>query len=97
MSKGYVAETQAQLMQDLDTVTNLARQWKKKFNPYITDPSQKESHIVHLSVILDQRLIFRLHIQDKIKKSNKGLGLLNFLSRFTTRPVLDKMHKTTTP
>ena len=57
-------------------------------------PVKRESHTEHLGVILDERLNFRLHIQEKIKKANKGLGLLKFLSRFTTRPVLDKMYKT---
>ena len=113
-----VVETQSQLMDDLDTITNWARQWKMEFNPDITKqaievifshkknkpvhpplsfngiPVKRETHTEHLGVILDQRLNFRLHIQEKIKKANKGLGLLKFLSRFTTRPVLDKMYKT---
>ena len=56
-------------------------------------PVKRESHTQHLGVILDQRLNFRIHIQEKIKKANKGLGLLRFLSKYTTRPVLDKMYK----
>ena len=43
-------------------------------------PVKRESHTEHLGVILDERLNFRLHIQEKIKKANKGLGLLKFLS-----------------
>ena len=56
-------------------------------------PVKRETHTQHLGVILDQRLSFRLHIVEKIKKANKGLGLLKFLSRYTTRPVLDKTYK----
>ena len=54
-------------------------------------PVKRENHTEHLGVILDQRLNFRLHIEEKIKKANKGLGLLRFLSKYTTRPVLDKV------
>ena len=38
-------------------------------------------------------LIFHKHIEEKIKKANKGIGLLKFLSRYTTRVVLDRMYK----
>ena len=112
-----VGESHAQLMDDLDKITNWARQWKMEFNPDITKqaievifshrkkkpthpplffngiPVKRENHTEHLGVILDQRLNFRLHIEEKIKKANKGLGLLRFLSKYTTRPVLDKMYK----
>ena len=56
-------------------------------------PVKREDFTKHLGVILDQRLNFRKHIAEKIKKANKGLGLLKFLSKYTTRPVLDKMYK----
>ena len=56
-------------------------------------PVKRETHTQHLGVILDQRLSFRLHIEEKIKKANKGLGLLRFLSKYITRPVLDKIYK----
>ena len=52
-----------------------------------------DNHIEHLGVILDQCDNFLLYIEEKIKKANKGLGLLRVLSRYTTRPVLDKMYK----
>ena len=112
-----IEETQSQLMDDLDKITNWARQWKMEFNPDISKqaievifshkrkkpvhptlffngiPVKRETHTEHLGVILDQRLSFRLHIEEKIKKANKGLGLLRFLSKYVTRPVLDKMYK----
>ena len=112
-----VDESQTQLMEDLEKITNWARQWKMEFNPDMTKqaievifshkkkkpthpplyfngiPVKRENHTEHLGVILDQRLNFRLHIEEKIKKANKGLGLLRFLSKYTTRPVLDKMYK----
>ena len=56
-------------------------------------PVKRETYTKHLGVFLDQRLTFRKHIEEKIKKANQGLGLLKFLSKYTTRPVLDKMFK----
>ena len=56
-------------------------------------PVKRETHTQHLGAILDQRLSFRLHIDEKIKKANKGLGLLRFLSKYVTRSVLDKVYK----
>ena len=112
-----IDNTQAQLMDDLDKITNWAWQWKMEFNPDINKqaievifshkkkkpvhpplffngiPVKRENHTQHLGVILDQRLNFRKHIEEKIKKANKGLGLLKFLSKYTTRLVLDKMYK----
>ena len=53
-------------------------------------PVKRESHTQHtLGVILDQRLNFRIHIKEKIKKANRGLGLLKLLSRYTTRTQQD--------
>ena len=92
-----VEESQTQLMNDLDKITNWARQWKMEFNPDITKqaievifshkkkkithppllfngiPVKRESHTQHLGVILDQRLNFRIHIQEKIKRPTKAL------------------------
>ena len=42
---------------------------------------------------MDDRLTFREHIEDKIKKANKGISLLKFLSRYTNRAVLDQLYK----
>ena len=91
-----VAETQSQLMDDLNTITNWARQWKMEFNPDITKqaievifshkknkpdhpplsfngiPVKRESHTEHLGVILDERLNFRLHIQEKTRRCMIG-------------------------
>ena len=112
-----IEETQTQLMEDLEKISNWAHQWKMEFNPDISKqaievifshkkkkplhpplhfngiPVKRESHTQHIGMILDQRLNFRLHIEEKIKKANKGLGLLRFLSKYITRPVLDKVYK----
>ena len=44
-------------------------------------PVKRESHTQHIGIILDQRLNFRIHIEEKIKKANRGLGSLKFLSK----------------
>jgi hypothetical protein len=56
-------------------------------------PIRREANTKHLGLILDDRLTFRKHIEEKIKKANKGIGLLKFLSRYTNRRVLDQMYK----
>ena len=112
-----IEDTQVQLTDDLDKITNWAWQWKMEFNPDINKqaievifshkkkkpvhpplffngiPVKRETYTNHLGFILDERLNFRKHIEEKIKKANQGLGLLKFLSKYTTRPVLDKMYK----
>ena len=112
-----IQDTQDQLMEDLDKITNWAGQWKMEFNPDINKqaievifshkkkkpvhpplffngiPVKRENNTKHLGVTLDERLNFRKHIEEKIKKANQGLGLLKFLSKYTTRPVLDKLYK----
>jgi hypothetical protein len=56
-------------------------------------PIKRESSTKHLGLTLDDRLSFREHIEDKIKKANKGIALLKFLSRYTNRSVLDQLYK----
>ena len=69
---------------------------KKPFHSELTFhdvPIRREANTKHLGLILDDRLTFRRHIEEKIKSANKGIGLLNFLSRYTNRRVLDQMYK----
>ena len=56
-------------------------------------PVKRESDTKHLGLFLDDRLTFRKHINEKIKKANKGIGLLKFLSKYTSRRVLDTLYK----
>ena len=109
--------SQNALMNDLDTITLWAHQWKMEFNPDITKqaievvfsqkykkplhppltfngiPVKREVQTKHLGVILDEKLTFRKHISEKIIKANKGIGMLKFLSKYTTRRVLDILYK----
>ena len=46
-----------------------------------------DSH-VHLGLILDPKLNFDHHISEKIKKANKGIGIINNIRKFLSRDAL---------
>ena len=109
--------THENLVNDLNTISLWAHQWKMKFNPDITKqaievifswkkkkpthpalifnniPVSRERSTKHLGIVLDEHLSFKKHIEEKIKKCNKGLGLLKYLKKFTNRKVLNKIYK----
>ena len=47
----------------------------------------------HLGLILDSRLSFEKHINEKIIKAKKNVGILKHLSNFLPLKTLDQMHK----
>ena len=47
----------------------------------------------HLGLILDQKLNFLKHTEDKISKANKGIGLLRKLYYFVPRDTLLSIYK----
>ena len=47
----------------------------------------------HLGLILDSRLSFEKHINEKIMKSKKNVGILKHLSEFLPLKTLDQMYK----
>ena len=53
----------------------------------------RETSTKHLGIILDDHLTFKRHVEEKIKKANKGLGLLKYLKKFSNRIVLNKIYK----
>ena len=46
----------------------------------------------HLGLILDSRLTFESHINDKIIKAKKNLGIIKYLSNFRPIKTLDQMY-----
>ena len=48
----------------------------------------------HLGVILQPGLSFEKHLNEKIMKAKKNIGLLKHLSKFLPRKTLDQMYKT---
>ena len=70
--------------------------YKKENHPpllFNNIPVARRESTKHLGIILDERLTFRKHIKEAILKANSGIALLKFLSRYVTRPVLDKTYK----
>ena len=47
----------------------------------------------HLGLILDSKLSFISHINEKISKAHKGLGIIKSLSRFLSVKTLDLIYK----
>ena len=47
----------------------------------------------HLGLILDSKLSFISHINEKISKAHKGLGIIKSLSRFLSGKTLDLIYK----
>ena len=47
----------------------------------------------HLGLILEPKLIFSKHINEKISKANKNIGILRHLSKFLPIQTLDQMYK----
>ena len=47
----------------------------------------------HLGLILDTKLLFVNHINEKIKLAKKGIGVLKYLSQYLALKTLDQMYK----
>ena len=47
----------------------------------------------HLRLILDSKLTFEKHLNDKIIKAKKNVGVLKHLSKFVPLKTLDQMYK----
>ena len=47
----------------------------------------------HLGLILDSKLSFERHLNEKNHKGKKGIGIIKYLSRFLLLKILDQMYK----
>ena len=47
----------------------------------------------HLGLTLDTKLTFASHIDDKLKKARKGLGIIKTLSSYLSVKTLDQIYK----
>ena len=85
-----------ELNHDLKLISQWAYQWKMSFNPDPTKQAvqvQTVNHHKHLGLILDKKLVFASHINEKILKAQKGLGIIKSLSRFLSVKTLDQIFK----
>ena len=46
-----------------------------------------------LGLILDSKLSFKRHVNEKIIKAKKGIGIIKYLSKFLPQKTLDQMYK----
>ena len=54
-------------------------------------PKVKEHN--HLGLTLDSMLSFERHVNEKIIKAKKGIGIIKYLSKFLPIKTLDQMYK----
>ena len=47
----------------------------------------------HLGLILDSKLSFATHVNEKLQIARKGIGIIKFLSRFLPIKTLDQIYK----
>ena len=47
----------------------------------------------HLGLILDSKLSFERHVNEKIIKAKRGIGIIKYLSKFLPLKTLDQMYK----
>ena len=55
---------------------------------------KSEEEHKHLGLILDKKLNFSSHIGAQIKKANKGIGAIKFMSKYAPRSILEQVYKT---
>ena len=47
----------------------------------------------HLGLLMDKKMNFSSHIREIIAKANKGVGMIQYLSRYLPRHSLDQIYK----
>ena len=53
----------------------------------------KKNDQKHLGLILDSNLSFKKHLNEKVIKAKKNIGIIKHLSIFVPHKTLDLMHK----
>ena len=70
--------------------------YKKEIHPSLSFggiPVARNDSTKHLGFYLDEKLSFKIHISEAIKKAMKGVSLLKFLSKYLNRSKLDLAYK----
>ena len=60
------------------------------FNGIMVDSVDEHKHI---GLTLDKKLTFHSHVKESIKKANKGIGIMRFMSKYVPRSTLETMYK----
>ena len=56
-------------------------------------PSKQEEETKHLGLLLDRKLNFESHLQEKLAKARQGLGVRIQLKKWVAHPVLETVYK----
>ncbi len=60
------------------------------FNGIMVDSVDEHKHI---GLTLDKKLTFHSHVKEAIKKANRGIGVMKFMSKYVPRSTLETMYK----
>ena len=60
------------------------------FNGIMVDSVEEHKHI---GLTLDKKLTFQSHIKEGIKKANRGIGIMKFMSKYVPRSTRETMYK----
>ena len=60
------------------------------FNGVLVDSVDNHKHI---GLTLDKKLTFQEHVKESIKKANKGIGIMRFMSKYVPRSTLETIYK----
>ena len=47
----------------------------------------------HIGLTLDRKHTFQSHVKEAIKKANRGIGVMKFMSKYVPRSTLETMYK----
>ena len=47
----------------------------------------------HIGLTLDKKLTFQSHVKEAIKKANRGIGVMKFMSKYVPRSTLETIYK----
>ena len=98
-SKVYeINKSVRELNADLQKISYWVYQWKMQFNP---DPNKQTNEVIfsrklsssNLGIVLDWKLKFDAHVDQKIKKCNRLIGLIRRLSISLSQNALLTIYK----
>ena len=56
-------------------------------------PSKQEDETKHIGLMLDRKLNYESHLQEKLAKARQGLGVMMHLKKWVAHPVLETIYK----
>ena len=58
----------------------------------MTQTNVEKSH-KHFGLILNEKLTFTEHVREAMVKAKRGIGIIRFLSKYSSRDILDQIYK----